>query len=85
MPIIGRGFVEVFIAIGLMTFEGTIQYWSHSLLMILVYGVACFRAFFAYRLDLFLLIFAMAYTMQNFIVNCIDFVLFKSTMEFYND
>jgi hypothetical protein len=54
-------------------------------MIIILYSIASVRSIYYEHIDLFALIFFIAYTMQNFIVNIVDYLIFHKAMGYYDD
>ena len=50
-----------------------------------LYAVAVFRAYFCTKVDLMIVIFTLAYFIQNFVVNTIDFIAYNKFIGYYDD
>ena len=81
LKVVVKGFLEVAIACVLCFSE--MKFGFHMLL--LIYAIVSIRSIYKEHVDLLALIFFMAYLSQNFIVNIIDYIIFRKAMGYYED
>ena len=81
--VIARAFVEVLISLAIMSPYIVIEDWLYCLLF---FSFAVVHALYQKQLSLFSVTFAITYYAQNFIVNLVDYFLYRSTYGgYYND
>ena len=78
-----KGFIEIFVALTVMNSFLTDSYTLFYCFFI--YGLTSVRSIYKERFDIMASIFFLAYTMQNMIVNLVDFLIFRKALGFYND
>ena len=81
--IVARGLIEMTIALlmTMMTFENMFPFvYCYG-----VYAFASLRSIYYEKIDLTVTIFLVLYFFQNFVVNSIDFIVYKHMLGFYHD
>lgn len=81
LKVVAKGGIELFITMVLTTPE--FQHYGPWLYVPAIYGVAALKTLFDGMLDLTLVMFALSYQLQNFIVNLIDYGFFQKRRGFY--
>lgn len=81
LKVIVKGAIELFL--GLLIMTGDLKHFGPWIYCPLMYGLAAFRTLFPGHLDLTFIIFALAYQIQNIIVNLVDFAFFQKRRGFY--
>lgn len=71
--------------ISLLILQGVLGTYAQWLYCFGLFGLTALRSVYKNYLDLTGLIFMIVYFMQNFIVNMIDFIIFKSYLGYYHD
>lgn len=74
MKVIAKGAIELFASLMLTTYS--FKHYGPWLICSKLYLVAAIRTLFSGKFDLTLIMFVIAYQIQNFIVNLIDFAFF---------
>ena len=83
--VVVRGAIEIVVAL-LITRSFGWQSDNYSWLYCSsLYCLAALRSIYLEKFDLFASIFLCCYMLQNLIVNCIDWMVFKGTLGFYED
>ena len=68
-----------------MRVQSQIETSAEMVFIFVLYAFACLRALFSSKVDLMIVIFIVAYFIQNFVVNTIDFIAFNKFIGFYDD
>jgi hypothetical protein len=81
LKVIVKGGIELFV--GLLVMTATFNHFGPWIYCAAIYFVASVRSMFEGKFDLTIAMFIIAYQIQNFIVNLIDFAFFQKRHGFY--
>lgn len=76
VKVVARGFVEICIA--LLLSQKKLSGVNSLLYSLTIYAIASLRSVFIEEFDIPAIVFALTYCLQNFLVNIVDFVLFRN-------